>query len=125
MCTNIFKLECYVALLYFFIVFPYISTKSVVEQLQSAWKSLFSVFIVNALNKDEGLFQINWLEKVEHIEIAQRYTHGPSVTLTDGPLDISPVWRLDTASQTIEMPWCFFVFDLGKIFAALFKFYLG
>ena len=35
------------------------------------------------------------LEKVQHIEIAQHCTHGPSVTSTDGPLYISIIypWR--------------------------------
>ena len=52
-------------------------------------KSFFSFIIANALNKDQRLIQIKCLEKVEHHESIQRYTHGPSVTLTDGPLYIS------------------------------------
>ena len=28
------------------------------------------------MNKDQGLIQKNWLEKVQHIERAQRCTHG-------------------------------------------------
>ena len=33
-----------------------------------------------------GLIQTKWLEKVQHIESWQSYTHTPSVTLTDGSL---------------------------------------
>ena len=68
--------------------FAYISTKSIIEQLQSVWKSFFSDIIVNALNKDQGLIQIKWLEKVQHIESAQRWTYGSPLTLTDGLLYI-------------------------------------
>ena len=45
--------------------------------------------MVNVLNKDQALIQIKWLEKMQHIEITQRCTHGQSVTLPDGPLYIS------------------------------------
>ena len=34
------------------------------------------------MNKDQGIIQIKRLEKVQHIESAQCYTHRPSVTLT-------------------------------------------
>ena len=34
--------------------------------------SFFSVIIVNALNKDQGLVQIKELQKVQHIECAPR-----------------------------------------------------
>ena len=64
----------------FFYSFTYISTKCIIEQLRGAWKSFFSVIIVDALNKVQGLIQIKWLEKVQHIESAQRYTHGQSIT---------------------------------------------
>ena len=60
----------------FFDSFTYISTKSIIEQLHNAEKSFFGVIIVNALNKDEGLTHIKWLEKVQHIESAQRYTRA-------------------------------------------------
>ena len=40
------------------------------------------------MNKNQDLIQKKWLEKVQHIESALCYTHGPSVTLTDGPLYI-------------------------------------
>ena len=60
--------------------------KSNIKQLESAWKSFVGGIIVNALNKDQGLIQIKWLEKVEHIERPQRYTHRLYVTLTDGVL---------------------------------------
>ena len=46
--------------------------KSIIEQLQSAWKSFFSVIIANAQNKDQGLIQIKWWEKVQCNESAQR-----------------------------------------------------
>ena len=36
----------------------YINIKSIIEQFQSAWESLFSVVMVDALNKDQGLIQI-------------------------------------------------------------------
>ena len=49
----------------------------------------FSVIIVNALNKDQLFIQIKRVEKVEHIQNAQRYTHQLPVTVTDGPLYIS------------------------------------
>ena len=51
------------------------------------WINFFSVIIVKALNKDQGLIQIKWFEKVKHIESSQRDTHGVSVTMTDGSLD--------------------------------------
>ena len=85
-CTTSSKFN---VLLHFFHSYTYTSTKSIIEQLQSAWKNFFSVIIINALNKDQGLIQTKWLEKVQHIESVQRYTHGPSVTLTDGSLYIS------------------------------------
>ena len=69
-------------MLHFYIFSFFYIKKSVIEQLQSAWKSFFSVTVVNTLKKDQVLIQIKWLEKVQHIGIAQRYTHGPSVTLT-------------------------------------------
>ena len=80
---NVFKVECYVALLFLSFFYIYKHTKNIIEQLQSAWKSFFSVITVNALNKDEDLIQIKWLEKVQHIESAC------AVTLPDGPLYIS------------------------------------
>ena len=55
----------------FFHSFTYISTKSIIEQLQSTWKSFFSVIVVKALNKDQVLIQMKWLEKVQHFENAQ------------------------------------------------------
>ena len=72
----------------FFHFFTYISTKSIIEQLQSAWKSYLSV---NIVNNDQGLIQIKWIEKVQHIKSAQRYTH-------DRPLH----WRTDR--YTLVLP---------------------
>ena len=46
---NFFKVEYWIALLYFFYSFTYIGIKSITKQLQSACKS---VFIVNTLNKE-------------------------------------------------------------------------
>ena len=48
-------------MLHFYIFsFFYIHTniKNINEQFQSAWESFFSVVIVDALNKDQGLIQI-------------------------------------------------------------------
>ena len=87
---NVFKVECYVALLYYFHSFACTSTKNIIEHLQiSACKSFFSVIMVNALTKDQGLIQIKCLEKVQQIESPQCYTHGPPVTMTDVLLYIS------------------------------------
>ena len=71
MCTALSKLN---VMLHFYIFhsFTYISTKRIIEQLQSAWKSFFNVIIVNPLNKDQVLIQVKWLHKVQHIEL---YTH--------------------------------------------------
>ena len=52
---NFFKVECHVGLLYFFIGWHVMGTKSIIEQLQSASKSFFSVITANAVNKDQGL----------------------------------------------------------------------
>ena len=38
-----------------------------------------------------SLIQTKRLERVQRIESAQRYTHGPVVTLTDGLLYISKI----------------------------------
>ena len=46
---NLFKVEYWIALLYFFYSFTYIGIKNITKQLQSACKS---VFIVNTLNKE-------------------------------------------------------------------------
>ena len=48
---NFFKVMLH---FYIFHSLTYISTRSIIEQLQSAWKSFFNVIIVNALNKDES-----------------------------------------------------------------------
>ena len=64
---NFFKVECCVALLLFH-SFTFMSTKNIIEQLQSARKSFFSVITVNVLHKDKGLIHVKGLEKVQHIE---------------------------------------------------------
>ena len=74
---------------FFFRFFTYTSTKNIIEQVQNASKSFFSVIIVSILNKDHGLIKKKWLEKVQHIESANRYIHEPFLALTDGPLYIS------------------------------------
>ena len=71
----------------FFHFFTYISTKSIIEQLQSAWKSNLSV---NIVNNDQGLIQIKWIEKVQHIKSAHHYTH-------DRPLH----WRTDRCTLVL------------------------
>ena len=70
-----------------FYIFSFFNTaKSNIKQLEIAWKSIVGVVIVNALNKDQGLIQIKWLEKVEHILKEHNVTEGLYVTLTDGLL---------------------------------------
>ena len=93
---NVFKVECYVTYVaLFYCTFRYINTKTIIEQPQSTWISFFSVIIVNAMNKDQVLIQIKWLEKVQHIETAQRYTHGPLLIVT---LYIKSIFLVKTRS---------------------------
>ena len=77
--------------------------KSNIKQLESAGKSFVGVIIVNALNKDQGLIQMKWLEKVEHIERAQRDTHGLYITLTEGLLYLVII-HLNSKTSSLGVP---------------------
>ena len=72
------------------------------EQQQSASKSFFNVIVVNAIYKDQSLIQKKWLEKVQHIESAQRCTYGPSV----GPLYITVVSAHRVQNKAFQFANC-------------------
>ena len=43
--------------------------------LETTWKSLFSVVVVNALNKDLGLIQAELLRKMNNVIHTERLSH--------------------------------------------------
>ena len=45
--------------------------------------------MINVLNEDQTLIQMKRLEKLQHIESAQWCTNGRSITLTDGPFQLT------------------------------------
>ena len=77
--NHFFKVEYYVALLYFFICYIYISKKQLFNSLKVLVKVSLVFIIINELNTDQVLIQIKRLEKVQHIDSARwSQKGGPS-----------------------------------------------
>ena len=58
MCTISPRLNVMLHFYIFSFFYIYANIKNIIEQFQNAWESFFSVVIVDALNKDQGLIQI-------------------------------------------------------------------
>ena len=80
---QILEVKCYVTLLFIylfiFIFYIYLSIKIVILHLQSAWKSFFTIIMVNILNKDQVLIQIMKWEKCNILKMHHNaQPDGPS-----------------------------------------------
>ena len=71
-------------------------------------KRFFSVITINVLNKDKGLIQIRWLEKVQHIESAHS-TH-PSYWRTIG------LMYNGLSVNLVDLPFIHYTFFLITLF---------
>ena len=78
---HVFKVECYVGLWYFFILYIQ-AKKQLSNKLKVFFKGFFNIIVIDVLNKNQALSEIKKLEKFQHFESAQRVPRSPSNTLT-------------------------------------------